>query len=128
MGKKRKNFTALTKLKALAPLAKCKECGKQFESLSDIEFDHIIMDAMGGDNTVDNCAPLCKECHEIKTDGRGYTTYGSDKHIKAKDDRLNGRTKTGPKKPIQNRGFQTNRGGEYKATFAGTKRREPAGR
>jgi 5-methylcytosine-specific restriction protein A len=30
-------------------------------------YDHIIPDAMGGEPTVDNCAVLCRSCHQTKT-------------------------------------------------------------
>ena len=30
-------------------------------------FDHIIPDALGGDNTLTNCAVLCVPCHGAKT-------------------------------------------------------------
>lgn len=30
-------------------------------------FDHVIPDAIGGDNSLQNCACLCVECHKDKT-------------------------------------------------------------
>lgn len=30
-------------------------------------FDHIIPDALGGDNSLTNCAVLCVPCHDVKT-------------------------------------------------------------
>ncbi len=30
-------------------------------------FDHIIPDALGGDNSLTNCAVLCVPCHKAKT-------------------------------------------------------------
>lgn len=30
-------------------------------------FDHIIPDAIGGDNSLQNCQVLCKPCHDDKT-------------------------------------------------------------
>lgn len=101
----RKNFTQKIKLEALAKYARCPECNGQFGTLSSIDFDHIEADALGGDNTVENCRPLCKACHSLKTNGRKHTSYGSDKHAIAKNKRINGLTKTGPKAKIKNRGF-----------------------
>tara|TARA_R100001086_G_C11840811_1_gene259065 strand:- start:2256 stop:2627 length:372 start_codon:yes stop_codon:yes gene_type:complete len=115
----RSEFTQKTKLEALAKYARCPKCGGQFGKLSEIDFDHELADGLGGDNTVDNCVPLCKACHKLKTNGKKHTTLGSDKHAIAKSKRLRGLTKTGTKKPIQSRGFQTNKDSEFKAKFGG---------
>lgn len=120
----RSEFTIKTKLEALVRYAKCPKCGQRFGKLSDVDFDHEIPDAMGGTNTVDNCVPLCKACHKLKTNGRKHTTLGSDKHIIAKSKRLRGETKNVPKKKIQSRGFQTNRDSDFKNTFSGVERRK----
>jgi len=120
----RSEFTTKTKLEALVKYAKCPKCGVKFGKLSDVDFDHEIPDAMGGANTVDNCVPLCKACHKLKTNGKKHTTLGSDKHIIAKSKRLRGETKNGFKKKIQSRGFQTNRDSDFKKTFSGVERRK----
>lgn len=120
----RLEFTLKTKLEAIVLNARCPSCGVKFGKLSDVEFDHRIPDAMGGSNTIDNCVPLCKACHKLKTNGKKHTSLGSDKHTIAKSKRLRGETKNGPKKKIQSRGFQTNRDSEFKATFSGVERRK----
>ena len=115
----RSEFTTKTKLEALVKYAKCPKCGVKFGKLSDVDFDHEIPDAMGGSNTVDNCVPLCKACHKIKTNGKKHTTLGSDKHTIAKSKRLRGETKNGVKKKIKSRGFQTNRDSKFKSKIGG---------
>lgn len=32
-----------------------------------VDFDHIIADSHGGDNSLDNCAAICRKCHKHKT-------------------------------------------------------------
>jgi hypothetical protein len=32
-----------------------------------VQFDHVIADAIGGDNSLDNCAAICPRCHLEKT-------------------------------------------------------------
>lgn len=48
-------------------------------------FDHIIPDALGGDNSLTNCAVLCLACHGSKTQKIDIPMIakakrGSDKH------------------------------------------------
>ncbi len=33
----------------------------------DINYDHVSPDAISGDNSLENCAVLCRSCHAIKT-------------------------------------------------------------
>jgi len=115
----RSEFTQKTRLEALAKYCRCPKCGGQFGHISRVQFDHIEPDGIQGKNDVDNCMPLCKACHSLKTNGRKHTSLNSDKHAIAKSKRLRGLTKTGTKKPIQSRGFQTNRDSEFKAKFGG---------
>lgn len=116
----RSEFTQKTKLEALAKYCRCPKCGGQFGHISKVEFDHELADGLGGSNTADNCVPLCKTCHKIKTNGRKHTTLSSDKHTIAKSKRLRGLTKAGPKKKIQSRGFQTNKASDFKKTMGGS--------
>ncbi|WP_066923084.1 HNH endonuclease signature motif containing protein [Methylobacterium sp. CCH5-D2] len=54
-----------------------------------VEFDHVIPDALGGDNSLENCAALCRLCHRAKTtkdQGRiAKADRQSDRHIGVKD-------------------------------------------
>jgi 5-methylcytosine-specific restriction endonuclease McrA len=114
MTRKRAEFTQKTKLEAMARYLRCpgvpekqRECGKPFGKLSAVQFDHIKRDEIDGDNSPENCRPLCAECHQLKTSGNGATSAGSDTHMAAKGKRLRGETKTGKKAKIPNRGFPT---------------------
>lgn len=42
-------------------------------------FDHIIPDAIGGDNSLTNCAVLCIECHKDKTAKRDIPIIAKSK-------------------------------------------------
>ena len=93
--KKRANFTLRTKLESLACYACCPglpeknvKCGKRFNSINDIHFDHIARETISHDNSVENCRPLCKECHALKTFGNKATSAGSDVHMAAKARRI----------------------------------------
>jgi hypothetical protein len=84
-----------TKLESLAKHGRCPgvpekniTCGKKFGSLKDVAFDHIARDEQTHDNSVENCRPLCHECHSIKTFGTGATSAGSDIHMAAKTKRI----------------------------------------
>jgi len=32
-----------------------------------VQFDHVLPDQMGGDNTLSNCAAICVQCHKFAT-------------------------------------------------------------
>lgn len=42
----------------------CQHCGLVG---GDLECDHIVNQAQGGTDAMDNLQTLCKECHKIKT-------------------------------------------------------------
>lgn len=115
--RKRKEFTQKTKLEAMVRYLRCPGlverrlvCGKPFGKLSDVEFDHIKRDEIDGDNSPENCRPLCEECHRLKTSGNGATSAGSDTHMAAKGKRLRGETGAGRKKAkIRSAGFDKTR-------------------
>jgi 5-methylcytosine-specific restriction endonuclease McrA len=51
-----------------------------------VDFDHVIADAIGGDNSLDNCAAVCRDCHRFKTakfdtPRAAKTKRQSDKHL-----------------------------------------------
>lgn len=64
----RREFTTKTKQDAYKRAeGKCQKCGILFDSKNKPEYDHIIMDALSGDNSLANCQVLCKKCHSEKT-------------------------------------------------------------
>ncbi len=66
----RREFPKAVKVAALkramdaTGVVRCEECGGVAKR---IEYDHVIADSHGGDNTLDNCKVLCKPCHDKKT-------------------------------------------------------------
>lgn len=68
MSKRRHEFTDKVKRQVYKRAeGKCQKCGIQFDSKNKPEYDHIIMDALSGDNSLANCQVLCKKCHSEKT-------------------------------------------------------------
>lgn len=74
----RKEFTKATKRAALKrSCGTCEATGHMYgwgsgvrciANLSyGVEFDHIILDANSHDNSLENCAAVCKKCHRQKT-------------------------------------------------------------
>ena len=63
-------------------------------------FDHVIPDAIGGDNTLANCQVLCVPCHDEKTRKRDMPVIAK---AKRNWDKHNGIPSRGPK--IRSRGF-----------------------
>jgi hypothetical protein len=82
---------------------KCARCGNAFEGGRCIA-EHWTPVALG--NAAKPDCLLCRPCAARKTNGSPATSYGSDSHAIAKDKRLRGITKTGPKKRIPSRPFQ----------------------
>lgn len=46
---------------------RCDHCGVALTAATGIEYDHIIRCELRPDNGVDNCSPLCRNCHADKT-------------------------------------------------------------
>lgn len=65
-----------------------------------VEFDHIIADSHGGENSLDNCAAVCLDCH--KTKSASYDTPIAAKIKRIKDKHLG---IVRPKGRLQSRGF-----------------------
>lgn len=42
---------------------RCQHCGSE----NNLELDHIVNAARGGQDTLDNCQWLCRQCHNRKT-------------------------------------------------------------
>ena len=64
----RRNFTRTTKLAAWKRSdGRCGWCGRKIFPGDGPEYDHIIADEHGGDNSLTNCQVLCINCHKPKT-------------------------------------------------------------
>jgi 5-methylcytosine-specific restriction protein A len=62
----RSEFAKKTKLAAFERSNGC--CEHCFNKIiTSAEYDHVLPDYLGGDNSLDNCECLCKKCHAIKT-------------------------------------------------------------
>lgn len=67
-------------------------CGKSLEG--DCEFDHIMRNEIKPDNSLENCRPLCRTHHKIKT--------ALDAKAAAKGRRMRGETKKSQRKKQRN--------------------------
>lgn len=67
-----------------------------------VEFDHIVLAANGGNNSLDNCASVCIKCHRYKTEHH-------DIPMAAKTVRMQDKARgiTAPKPKIPGRPFPT---------------------
>lgn len=99
---KRPSLTTKQKLLILLRYTRCPgvgelgiDCGVRFDTLTNIQFDHVGQRSITDDDTISNYRPLCGSCHDIKTNGLGgtkrITTAGSDTHRRAKIRRLDER-------------------------------------
>ena len=71
-------------------------------------FDHVIPDAIGGDNSLQNCAVLCTDCHLEKTTKRDVPIIAKSKRISDKH--------LGIKKPSR---FPGSRNSKFKKKISG---------
>lgn len=63
---KRREFSNYVKAQAaLRANGRCEKCTARLTGV--YHYDHIIPDAMGGEPSLENCALLCKACHDDKT-------------------------------------------------------------
>ena len=77
----RQEFSAATKLVALACCGlNCDGCGNTLHE-GDYHFDHIVAAGIGGDNSADNCAVLCKTCHNLKTGKQDIPRIAKSKRV-----------------------------------------------
>lgn len=84
MSKRRRNeFSAKTKRQAYSHAnGKCQKCGIAFDGIKiKPEYDHIIMDALSGNNSLANCQVLCRKCHDEKTSKRDIPTIAKVKRL-----------------------------------------------
>ena len=70
----RREFSPKTKVAAFeraAGICEC-GCGRKFGNHPKERpvYDHIVPDALGGDNTLENCAAIRADCHAVRTNGR----------------------------------------------------------
>lgn len=82
MSKRRNEFTDKVKRQAYKRAeGKCQKCGILFDSKIKPEYDHIIMDALSGDNSLANCQVLCKKCHSEKTHKKDIPAIAKTKRL-----------------------------------------------
>lgn len=85
----RRRWSVTDKLHVMVRQAVCPRCGGKLGALADVEFDHVLALARGGEDTLDNLVALHRSpCHAEKTRGAGATTRGSDIGEIAKTRRL----------------------------------------
>ncbi|WP_099863862.1 HNH endonuclease signature motif containing protein [Pararhizobium haloflavum] len=85
---KRRRLSLSDKLEIVAAQATCRLCNEPLGPLAGVEYDHAHALALGGADTNDNMRAVHSDCHAVKTNGKGGTSYGSDKHAIAKVNRL----------------------------------------
>lgn len=56
-------------------------CNRELRQ-GDINYDHIQADGTGGDNSLSNCATLCRTCHAIKTREHDVPAIAQDKRVR----------------------------------------------
>lgn len=69
----------------------CHICKDTLEPGQDIDWDHYIPFALGGEHHHENLRPVHRGCHRTKTFGRKATSAGSDIHAIAKTKRIPGK-------------------------------------
>lgn len=63
----RQEFSAKTRAQAFERQSgRCTHCGVQLTP-GNVEYDHRITCEQGGDNSLENCDPVCRNCHKGKT-------------------------------------------------------------
>lgn len=93
--RKGKEFTATTKAQAFKRAdGKCEGCGQKLQP-GRFHYDHCKAIALGGDNSLANCAVLCTPCHREKT-----TREDTPHIVKADAQRKAHNGITPPKRPI----------------------------
>lgn len=74
----RTEFTRKTKQEALQRSGlRCEAAGTRYGFEEDqrcncslslgVQYDHAVPDALGGDNSLENCLAICVQCHRFKT-------------------------------------------------------------
>jgi hypothetical protein len=65
---------------ALVPSIEDIGCKRELRT-GDINYDHISAEAISHDNSLDNCAVLCKACHKIKTTQHDVPAIAQDRRV-----------------------------------------------
>ena len=72
----RTEFTKKTKAAAFLRCGGlCEAC--QLKIIGTPEYDHILPDALSGDNSLENCRVLCSKCHDKKSYGKEIASNSS---------------------------------------------------
>ena len=80
----RREFPARIKAAAaLRAAGNCERCTAK-TGPGNIEYDHVIPDALGGEPTFENCAVLCRSCHRFITAKEDVPTIARAKRINRK--------------------------------------------
>ena len=87
----------------------CEKCKAKLKT-GEGEYDHIIAQGYGGENTTENGQLLCRPCHKGKT-GRDKGITEKVKRVRDKHLGVYPRSKA----KIQSRGFQPTRGSLWEA-------------
>lgn len=68
MSTHRRTLTTRQQLEVLVRYSRCPLCGLKFNTLAEIDFDHIGQLALTNDNSLENFRPLHRDdCHKKKT-------------------------------------------------------------
>lgn len=76
----------------------CEQCGSMIKGSPEI--DHVIADGLGGENTLQNAAVLCAECHRNKTSKNDVPKIAKAKRLEARSLGVRKRT------TLRSRGFE----------------------
>jgi 5-methylcytosine-specific restriction enzyme A len=80
----RREFPAKIKVAAFKRAAdRCEECSAPLMA-GRFHYDHIIPDGLGGEPTLENCAVLCRACHDPKTRERDVPQIAKAKRVERK--------------------------------------------
>lgn len=80
----RREFSAKTKAQAFERAGGlCEECTARLGP-GNVHYDHRIPDALGGENTLDNCQCLCTACHSRKTTKEDVPNISRAKRVNRK--------------------------------------------
>jgi 5-methylcytosine-specific restriction endonuclease McrA len=116
MGRRRNEFPAKVKVAAFERANRCcEECGVDIRPGNGPEYDHIVPDAIGGGNDLENCRVLCIPCHGKKTAKKDVPAIARTKRLAAKHIGA---------KPQPKRRLPGGKGSGWKRTFNGWERRE----